>query len=213
VSADERDRAFVIETTAIMAPPLVPEIPLHLARSARDIFQAAHDFRADVMQPYWAFAWPGGQAMARHILDHGDLVRGKRVLDIGAGSGLGAIASLKAGARSAVAADIDPLAAAACVLNGAINGVELAVTTDDLLGADTDCDLVLIGDLVYEPDLQDRVGAFLAAHHRRGIPVLYADRTTARRPPGRFRLLAEHAAPLTPELDEDMMERARVWML
>jgi predicted nicotinamide N-methyase len=213
VSDAARLQAFVLAETELIAPPLVPELRLHLARNAYAIFEAAYAMDSDGLRPYWAFAWPGGQALARHILDHPELVRGLRVLDLGAGSALGAIAALKAGAQSATAADIDPLAVAAAELNAAANGVTLQVTTNDLLGAETDYDLILIGDLVYEPDLKDRVGGFLDRHHRRGVPMLYGDRTTARRPPGNFRLLAEHDAPLTPELDEDFVERARVWEL
>ncbi len=204
---------FIDQHTGLIAPPLVPEIHLHLATNAFAIFEAAYALTPHGPRPYWAFAWPGGQALARYLIDHPALLAGKRVLDLGAGSGLCAIAALKAGAHAATAADIDPLSVAACVRNAAANDVALSVTTDDLLGADTAFDLVLIGDLVYEPDLKDRVGAFLAAHTRRGVPILYGDRTTARRPPGAFRLLAEYAAPLTPELDEDFPEQARVWKL
>jgi predicted nicotinamide N-methyase len=205
--------AFITAHTELIAPPLVPEIRLHLAQNAFAIFEAAYALEPDGLRPYWAFAWPGGQALARHLIDHPALVAGRRVLDLGAGSGLGAIAALKAGAFSATAADIDPLSVSACLRNAVANDVPLSVTTDDLLGADTAFDLVLIGDLVYEPDLKDRVGAFLSAHTRRNVPILYADRTTARRPPGDFRLLAEYSAALTPALDEDYPECARVWRL
>ena len=112
-----------------------------------------------------------------------------------------------------MAADVDPLAAMAATVNAALNGVTIEATTEDLLGEDTGYDLVIVGDLVYEPDLKDRVGSFIAAHHRRGIPILYGDRTTARRPPGNFRLLADHEAPLTPALVDNFIERARVWQL
>jgi predicted nicotinamide N-methyase len=205
--------AFISTHTELIAPPLVPEIRLHLAQNAFAIFEAAYALDPDMLRPYWAFAWPGGQALARYLIDNPALVAGKHVLDLGAGSGLGAIAALKAGAASATAADIDPLSVAACLRNAAANEVTMRATTEDFLGAATVCDLVLIGDLVYEPELKDRVGAFLQTHTRRGIPILYGDRTTARRPPGAFRLLAEYAAPLTPELDEDFPEQARVWRL
>ncbi len=208
-----RHHAFIAAHTELLAPPLVPEIRLHLAAHAFAIFEAAYAWDPDGHRPYWAFAWPGGQALARYLLDTPALVWGKRVLDLGAGSGLGAIAALKAGALAATAADIDPLSVAACQRNAAANAVALAVTADDLLGAETAFDVVLIGDLVYEPELKDRVGAFLTAHTRLGVPILYGDRTTARRPPGDFRLLAEYSAPLTPELDEDVPEQARVWRL
>ena len=206
---------FIQTYTRAVKPPLVPEIQLRLALHAHDIFQDAHTFVDGGLgeRPYWAFAWPGGQALARHIIDHPELVRGRRVLDLGSGSAIAGIAALQSGAASVTAADIDPLAAAAATLNATLNGVAIDATTQDLLGADTAFDLVIVGDLVYEPDLKDRVGTFIASHHARGIPILYGDRTTARRPPGNFRLLADHEAPLTPALVDNFIERARVWQL
>jgi predicted nicotinamide N-methyase len=208
-------RDFIERTTDRLAPPLVPELHLHLAHHSHDIFQEAHTFVNGGLgaRPYWAFAWPGGQALARHILDNPGLVAGRRILDLGSGSAIAGIAAMKAGAKSLTAADIDPLAAMAATLNAHLNDIELTSTTDDLLGKDTQFDLVIVGDLVYEPELKDRVGTFIAAHHARGIPFLYGDRTTARRPPGNFRLLADHAAPLTPALVDNSLERARVWQL
>ena len=208
-------RAFILANTIVRTPPLVPEIWLHLAGHAHDIFQDAHTFAIGGLgaRPYWAYAWPGGQALARHVLDHPALVRGRTVLDLGAGSGIGGIAAMMAGARAVTAADVDPLAACAAEMNAGKNGVEMDATTDDLLGADITYDLIIVGDLVYEPDLQDRVASFISRHHKRGIPILFGDRTTAQRPPGRFRLLAEHRAPLTPAMDDDVREDARVWLL
>ena len=162
-------------------------------------------------RPYWAFAWPGGQGLARYLLDNPALVAGKRVLDLGSGSAIGAIAALKAGARLALAADIDPLASAAAGFNARLNGVALATTTTDLLGKPADCDVVLIGDLVYEPDLKIRVAAFIEAARAKRVPILYADRTSARRPLQDLVLLAEYEAPLVPPLVEDLIERSRVW--
>lgn len=207
--------AFVRRETEVFPTGLVPEISLHLAREAREIFVAADSFMDGRLgaRPYWAFAWPGGQGLARYLIDHAHLVAGKRVLDIGAGSAIGAIAALKAGAVSALAADIDPLAATAARLNAAVNDVVLRVTTEDILGDLPDVDVILIGDLVYEPDLQIRVGAALEAAVARGTPVLYGDRTSARRPRRDFVQLAEFEAPLTPALVDDFVERSRVWRL
>lgn len=207
--------AFLLAQTTPAVPPLVPELTLRLARHARDIFVEADALMDSCLgaRPYWAFAWPGGQAVARYILDHPAEVAGKRVLDIGAGSGIGAIAALKAGAAFALAADIDPLSEFAARHNAALNGVDLATSTEDLLSAPLDCDVLLIGDLVYEPDLRIRVAALLDAAIASAVPVLYADRTSARRPQHNFTLLAEYDAPLTPPLVEDFFERARVWRL
>lgn len=214
VTAADLER-FVRDNTVVGAADLVPEVDLHLAREARNIFVAADELLDGGLgsRPYWAFAWPGGQGLARYILDHPELVRGKRVLDVGAGSGMGAIAALKAGAVSALAADIDPLADTVAAMNGRLNGVRLETTREDLLSTRPDCDLVLIGDLVYEPDLQIRVGALLETLKDMCIPVLYGDRTSARRPRRDFELLIEYEAPLTPPLVDDFIERARVWRL
>ncbi len=206
---------FIERETVIGSTVLVPDIRLHLARDARDIFVTAEDLLdgGRGSQPYWAFAWPGGQGLARYILDNPALVAGKRVLDLGAGSGLGAIAAMKAGAHSVLCSDIDPMAVAACDLNAATNDVQLDVTTADLLGLKPEADVILIGDLVYDPDLQIRVGLLLDAARAAGIPVLYGDRTTARRPRQGFNLLIEYEAALTPALVDEFIERARVWSL
>ncbi len=210
------DPASIVERlTKVMRPPLVPEIRLRLAADAYGIFQEVAELPIPwgTMQPFWAFAWPGGQALARYILDHPALVAGRTVVDVGSGSGLGAIAAMLAGARSALAADIDPLAAAAASRNGELNGVEVAVTRDDLLGTDPSHEVILIGDLVYLPELNIRVTRFLESASMRGVKVLVGDRTTARRPAVDLALLAEHHAPVTPLLEETHLEDARVWEL
>jgi predicted nicotinamide N-methyase len=206
---------FVTKNTTVRVAELVPEIPLHLATAARNIFVEADELLDGGLgsRPYWAFAWPGGQGLSRYILDHPELVAGKRVLDVGSGSGMGAIAALKAGAVSALACDIDPLADTAARMNATLNAVTLATTREDLLSTRPTVDVVLIGDLVYEPDLQMRVGAFLETVKAMGIPVLYGDRTSARRPRTDFELLIEYEAPLTPPLVDDFIERSRVWRL
>ena len=173
--------AFVEANTRLAATPLVPEIMLRLACDATGIFAAAAVEPAERFAPYWAFAWPGGQATARYLLDHPESVRGRRVLDIGAGSGLAAIAAMQAGAAHALAADIDPMAAIAIDLNARANGVAVETLTADILGAMPPADLVLMGDLVYEPEMAIRVAALLETIARGGADVLVADRTSARR--------------------------------
>lgn len=213
--APRDDAAFVAAHTDLVQPPLTPEIRLQLAADARGIFERADTFVDSGLgaRPYWAFAWPGGQGLARYILDNPAIVRGKRILDVGSGSAIAAIAAKLAGAASALAADIDPIACAAARMNAAANSVTLDVTARDLLGEALDCDLVIIGDLVYEPDLKTRVAAFIDTAIAANVPVLYGDRTSARRPPQKFELLAEYEAPLTPPLVDDFIERARVWRL
>jgi len=210
------EMAFVRSRSTVQWAPLVPEIALNLAIDSHDIFADAERFsdgQAEYWPPYWAFAWPGGQGLARHLLDNPDTVRGRRIVDIGSGSGIGAIAAAMAGASDVVAADTDPIACAAIALNAADNGQRITTTTRDLLALAPDVDLVLIGDLVYEPELATRVGAFLDAAARKGVAVLIGDRTTARRPPQAFDLVAEYLAPLIPEMHEMMQESARVWQL
>jgi len=201
--------------TLLTTTALVPEIRLHLARDPTGIFAAidALERPGDRYPPYWAFAWPGGQAMARLLLDRPERVAGKRVLDIGTGSGIAAIAAARAGAARVLAVDIDPLATVAVELNAAANGVGLATLTGDVLGDLPAADVVLIGDLVYEPELQTRMAATLETARRQGLDVLIADRTSARRPPVALDALADYDAPLTPPLPAHAFERARIWRL
>lgn len=207
--------AFIRAETVIGVAPLVPEVRLHLARASREIFQAAERFErpGERWPPYWSFAWPAGQGLARYLLDNPALVRGRRVVDIGAGSGLAAIAALRAGARAARAVDCDDVACAACAMNAGLNGVSLDVAHADPLGEDVDADLVLVGDLVYDPDLGVRVTRFLEQTLARGATILFADRTTARRPPLEMTRVAHYRAPLEPALEDDFVEHANVWLM
>src|SRR6267142_2857250 len=155
---------FIRHNTAIVAPPLVPEIRLHLATEVTPIWQATEDSLAQGMvpPPYWAFAWAGGQALARYLLDHPEAVAGRAVLDFGAGSGLVAIAAAKAGAASVTAAEIDHFAAAAIAANAALNEVAIAVTTADVSDcADPGREVVAAGDVCYERPMAERVTAWL----------------------------------------------------
>ena len=132
------DRAdFIRANTSVMTPPLVPEVRLHLAHEAVPLWQKTEEELGGLglPPPFWAFAWAGGQALARHVLDNPGLVRGKRVIDLAAGSGLVGIAAMKAGAASALAADIDGFSVTAIGLNAVLNDVALAVTAEDLLVA------------------------------------------------------------------------------
>ncbi len=204
-------RAFVLEHTEPMRPSLVPEIEMRLAIEPFAIFHAAERFQGE--QPYWAFAWGGGQALARWLLDNPEVVAGKNVLDIGSGSAITTIAALMSGARRAEANDIDPVACAAAAINAEANAVPLTISSHDLLAADPDTDVVLIGDLFYMPDLVTRVDAFLQRTSRRGITVLFGDRKTARRPTSSMQLQAEYTAKLTPEMEIGYIETSRVWRM
>ena len=161
--------AFVRNNTLPMTPPLVPEIVLHLATEVVPIWKKTEEELAEmgVPPPYWAFAWAGGQALARYLIDNPGLVAGKRVLDIGSGSGLVGIAAAKAGASTVLAADIDAFSLAAIALNAAANGVTLQITGEDRIGGPAPFDVILVGDLFYERPLAERLLAWLTP-----LPVL-----------------------------------------
>jgi predicted nicotinamide N-methyase len=175
-----------------LAPWLVPELRLWLLPPDSPLWHAsspeAHGW------PYWAFAWPGGQALARYLLDHPATARGRRVLAFGAGGGVEAVAAMRAGALQALCADLDPTACEVAQDNAALAGVALATTTLDLVGSSPEAELMLVGDACYEPALAARVGPWLRAQAARGLEVLVGD-------PGRVPLalpgevLATYPAP------------------
>ena len=154
---------FIRANTRLRTVPLVPEISIFVADEAVPLWQKTEEElnEAGLPPPFWAFAWAGGQALARYLLDNPDMVAGKRVLDIGSGSGLVGIAAKKAGAASVLAADIDAFSCSAIRLNAAANGCELAITQDDLIGQTGDWDIILVGDLFYERPLAERLLAWL----------------------------------------------------
>ena len=205
---------FITAHTAIAAPPLVPEIRLHLASEVTALWQATEATLAatGLPPPYWAFAWAGGQALARHLLDHPALVAGRRVLDFGAGSGLVAIAAARAGAAEAVAAEIDPFAAAAIALNAALNGVAVAVETDDLIDRwPPPWQIVLAGDLCYERPLAERLMRWLRRIAASGALVLLGDPGRAYLPAGGLEALARYAVPVPLELEDRVLREGVVW--
>jgi predicted nicotinamide N-methyase len=169
---------FIRRNTAIATPPLVPEIRLYLASEITPIWRATEETlaRGAVPPPYWAFAWPGGQGLARYIIDHPETVAGREVLDIGSGSGIVAIAAAKAGASRVVAAEIDPFAVAAIALNAALNEVTITVETRDLLDrAAAGWDVALAGDICYEEPMSSRAMALLRRIAARGRVSLLGD--------------------------------------
>ena len=171
----EDRRAFILANTRLQHPPHTPELVLHLADEITPIWRMTEEALAEIglPPPFWAFAWAGGQAIARYLLDHPAEVAGKRVLDFATGSGLCAIAALKVGAADAQGADIDPFAEAAVALNAEANGVRVAFTGDDLLAADPPtAAVILAGDICYEQPLASRALAWLHTAHTRGARVL-----------------------------------------
>ena len=205
---------FIRRNAAITAPPLVPEIRLHLATQITPIWQASAETlaRADVPPPFWAFAWVGGQALARYLLDHPDTVAGRAVLDFGSGSGLVAIAAAKADARSVLAAEIDHFAAAAIDINAEVNEVAVAVTTADVVGAvDPGWQIVTAGDVCYERDMADRVILWLRTLAADGCLVLLGDPGRSYLPTAGLRERARYLVPANRELEGSDSRETVVW--
>lgn len=209
-----RRHAFVSRHTRPRRPPHVPEVRLYLADRIEPLWRAVEEERGErgAPPPFWAFAWAGGQAVARYLLDHPAEVAGARVVDLATGSGLCAIAAMKAGAAGALAADVDPLSEAAVALNAQANGVRVAFTGRDLLDADPpDADLILAGDVCYEQPLAARVLAWLRAAHGRGTRVLIGDPGRAYFPRAGLIRLANYQAPTTRELEDAEVKQAGVF--
>ena len=207
---------FIRANTELIAAPLVPEIRLHLAAESLPIWRKTEEElgQMNVPPPYWAFAWAGGQALARFILDNRSLVAGRRVLDLGAGSGIVSIAAKLAGAEQAIASDIDALALDAIQLNAEANGVRVETTATDLLAGPPDAvEVVLVGDLFYERALAERVLAFVEAARQGGAEVLVGDPRRSYFPGDRFRQVALYSVPVTRELEDAEIKRSAVWRL
>jgi predicted nicotinamide N-methyase len=199
--------AFICANTGQGTAPLVPEIVLYLATEITPIWQATEDWLREraLQPPYWAFAWPGGQALARHVLDNPTLVSGKRVLDFAAGGGIAAIACVHAGAAEVEAAEIDEIARAAIRLNAAANGVAITVATGDVVGAACRWDVVLCGDVCYEAPMTGHILPWL-----RSIAdvaeVWIADPGRAYLPNSGLSPIGQYVVPTVLEL-EDRTER------
>ncbi|MFO0678673.1 MAG: 50S ribosomal protein L11 methyltransferase [Polyangiaceae bacterium] len=197
-------RRFVLEHTAPGRPVLVPEIPLRMGTEVTPLWSATEEWlRArDVPVPFWAFAWPGGQALAAFVLDHPALVRGRRVLDFATGSGLVALAAIRAGAARVTAVDLDPFAVAAAKVNADAAGLDLDVVAVDLLGdSPPDVDLILAGDVFYDAAMARRVDAWFLACARAGRQVVVADPGRRYMPTAHYRALAAYRVPTTLELE------------
>jgi predicted nicotinamide N-methyase len=205
---------FVRGNTAVEAPPLVPEIRLHLATEVTPIWQATEDTlaRGAVPPPYWAFAWAGGLALARYLLDHPEIVAGRRVLDFGSGSGLVAIAAALAGAGRVFAAEIDDFAAAAIAANAALNRVAVEVTTVDMIGAaDAGWEIVTAGDVCYERAMAERAVPWLRRLAGRGSLVLLGDPGRAYLPSAGLVERARYAVPTSREIEDRDVRETVIW--
>jgi predicted nicotinamide N-methyase len=210
-------RAFILANTRLQAPPHTPELRLHLADEVTPIWRLTEEALQEIglPPPFWAFAWAGGQALARYILDEPSVVTGRRVVDFASGSGLVAVAALKAGAHQVLAADIDPFCRAAIGLNAAINGVQADFTDVDLLDAPPPAwaEVILAGDICYEKPMAERVMAWLAAAHRTGATVLIGDPGRTYFPKTGLTKLAEYQVPTTRELEDFAVKKTCVWTL
>ena len=206
--------AFIRGNTALHQPPLVPEISLHLASEIVPIWQMTEEEleKSGLPPPFWAFAWAGGQALSRYILDNPQIVAGRRVLDFGSGSGLIGIAAMKAGALSVLAADIDPFAVASIELNAQSNGVEIAVTAEDIVGVENrGWDVVLVGDMCYERPLAERIEAWLRRLAGEGVEVLIGDPGRTYLPRTGLEKLVSYAVMTTRELEDTDVRNTSVW--
>jgi predicted nicotinamide N-methyase len=209
----DRFEEFIHANTAFSTPPHVPEIGLYLADEAHDLWHRTEEELADIglPPPFWAFAWAGGQGLARYILDNPWNVQGSRVLDFATGSGLVAIAAAKAGAASVLAADIDPFCAAAVRLNAAANGVEIAFDNRDFIGENNGFDVLLAGDVFYDSGFAERLIPWFSRLASNGTTVLIGDPGRSYLPREKLTKLAEYQVPVTRALEDAEVKRTTVW--
>jgi len=205
---------FIRANTRLEAPPLVPEVKLHLASEVVPLWEATETELAEqgLPPPFWAFAWAGGQALARYLLDHPEVVRGRRVLDFAAGSGLQGIAAMLAGAAAVEAVEIDAFACAACRLNAAANGVEIAVREADIVGmANPGWDVVLAGDICYERPAAERITAWLRGLVTQDCLVLLGDPGRTYLPRQGLERIIAYGVKTSRELEDSDLRNAVVW--
>ncbi|KQO65667.1 methyltransferase [Methylobacterium sp. Leaf88] len=207
--------AFIRANTRLRPVPHAPEIVLHVADEATELWQKTEDELEAIglPPPFWAFAWAGGQALARYILDNPGLVAGRRVLDFASGSGLVAIAAARSGADHVTASDLDPFAIPAIGLNAAANGVagQIEAVSWDLIGTDPGSAVVLAADIFYERDLAARVTDWLSGLHAGGATVLVGDPGRSYLPRDRLTELATYTVPVSRSLEDAEIKRSSVW--
>ena len=212
----EGRRAFILENTRLQTPPHTPELELHLADEITPIWRMTEEALAEIglPPPFWAFAWAGGQALARYILDKPETVAGKRVIDFASGSGIVGIAAMRAGAAHVLAADIDGFCGAALSLNAQANGVHVDFTDANLLDAPAPpADVILAGDICYEKPMTDAVMAWLIAARTTGTTVLIGDPGRSYFPRSGLTKLAEYQVATTRELEDQEVKKTSVWTL
>lgn len=206
-------RRFILDNTAILFPPHVPEIKLHLADEAHELWKKTEEELGEIglPPPFWAFAWAGGQGLARHILDNPECVRGKRVLDFATGSGLVAIAAAKAGAASVLATDVDPFAGEAVELNARLNGADVKFLASDLTNQTIGREVVLAGDVFYDRQMTHAIMPWFETLASMEIEVLIGDPGRSYLPKDRLTKLSEHEVSVTRALEDAEVKRTTVW--
>lgn len=207
--------AFVADNTTLQRPSHVPELALHLADDALPLWQQteAELDQYGLPPPFWAFAWAGGQALARYILDTPAVVSGKSVLDVGAGGGIAAIAAAKAGAAAVRANEVDDFALAATRLNMAANGVSVVLERGDLLDTDPSEAVIIAGDIFYERPLAERALGFLRRAAARGAHVLIGDPKRSYLPVDALAQVIAYQIPVPKALEDADVKRTAVWTL
>lgn len=216
ISPDGR-RGFITANTAVLPVPLVREVKLHLAEETLPLWKKTETELGEIglPPPFWAFAWAGGQALARYILDHPDSVSGKQVIDLASGSGLVAIAAMQAGAASVVATDIDPFAVEAISINAHLNGVQVTAINSNLIecGLPNWPDVILVGDLFYDRSIAASLLGWLRRAAAAGTGILIGDPGRSYLPRNDLQAVASYTVPTSRELEDSEFKRASVWTL
>lgn len=209
----ERYRRFILANTVLQAPPHVPEIELYLADEAHDLWHRTEDELATIglPPPFWAFAWAGGQGVARYVLDHPEIVKNRSVLDFASGSGLVGIAAAKAGAVRVICCDIDPFARPAILLNAEANQRAVEIRIDDMIETDEGWDVVLAGDVFYDKHLAERLIPWFSALAARGANVIVGDPGRSYFPKNLLESLAVFSVPVTRVLEDAEVKQTTVW--
>jgi predicted nicotinamide N-methyase len=217
LSPENTALADVIRAVTELKPTdLLPEILLYQATEITPLWQATEDLlrTAEIEPPYWAFAWAGGQATARLLLDRPELVAGRRIVDFACGGGVASIAAMKAGATSVLAVDIDALAVAATRANAAANGVVVETLTADLVGgAMPECDLLMAGDVCYDARMTAHILPWLRQVAASGITVLLGDPGRAYVPSSGIELMGEYRVPTTTAIEDKAFRDTKLWRL
>ncbi len=204
---------FIRTETDLRSVPAVPDIHLYVADESTPLWQKTEQYlgKDGMPPPFWAFAWPGGQALARYLLDHPETVEGRSVLDFACGGGLAGIAAMKAGAQKVLACDIDPFAIAAAELNAKANNVALETLCADIIGLDGGWDVILVGDICYERDTAQKVITWLEKRHQSGSTIFIGDPERTYLPKERLKKIASYDIVTTKDLEDSEIKTTGIW--